>query len=245
MEHKIVGTVMPVLELSLQPGEKVFAESGELSWISMAIQMETGTAVGGQQGGFMAVLGRAMAGGSIFMTEYTAQGGEGLVAFAAKLPGEIHPIEIAADQGYLVHRHGFMCATPGVQFTVGFQQSLGAGIFGGAGFRLQRLTGQGTAFVELHGEVVQYDLQAGNTLRIHPGHVGMFQEGVQFNVTTVPGIKNALFGGGGLILATLTGPGRIWLQSMSMSHLAHAIAQYLPGAEASSGGLAGSLLRGS
>lgn len=245
MEHKIVGTVMPVLELSLQPGEKVFAESGELSWISMAIQMETGTAVGGQQGGFMAVLGRAMAGGSIFMTEYTAQGGEGLVAFAAKLPGEIHPIEIAADQGYLVHRHGFMCATPGVQFTVGFQQSLGAGIFGGAGFRLQRLTGQGMAFVELHGEVVQYDLQAGNTLRIHPGHVGMFQEGVQFNVTTMPGIKNALFGGGGLILATLTGPGRIWLQSMSMSHLAHAIAQYLPGAEASSGGIAGSLLRGS
>jgi uncharacterized protein (TIGR00266 family) len=244
MEHKIVGTVMPVLELSMQPGEKVFAESGELSWISMAIQLETGTAVGGQQGGFMAVLGRAMAGGSIFMTEYTSVGGEGLVAFAAKLPGEIHPIEIGPNQGYLVHRHGFMCATPGVQFSVGFNQSLGAGIFGGAGFRLQRLTGQGQAFVDLHGEVVQYDLQPGNTLRIHPGHVGMFQEGVQFNITTVPGIKNALFGGGGLILATLTGPGRIWLQSMSMSHLAHAIAQYMPGAEAGSGGIAGSLLRG-
>jgi uncharacterized protein (TIGR00266 family) len=245
MDHRIIGTTMPVLEMSLQPGETIFAESGELSWISMAVQMKTGTSVGGQQGGLMAVLGRAIAGGSLFMTEYTAAGGEGMVAFAVKLPGEIHPLEIEPNQGYLVHRHGFMCATLGVQFSVGYQQSLGAGIFGGAGFRLQRLTGQGTAFVELHGEVVMYDLQPGNTLRIHPGHVGMFQEGVQFNITTVPGIKNALFGGDGIFLATLTGPGRIWLQSMSMSHLAHALAQYLPGHEPSGGaGVLGGMLRG-
>src|SRR5579859_3767232 len=221
MDAKIVGTVMPVLELSMQPNDKVFAESGQLAWMSMAVQMHTSTSAGGQQGGFLGALGRAVAGGTLFMTEYTAAGGPGLLAFAAKLPGQILPMEVTPSQGYLVHRHGFMCATPGVQFSIGFQQRLGAGVFGGTGFRMQRLQGQGQAWVELNGEVVVYDLQ--------PGHVGMYQESVQFNITTVPGIKNALFGGDGIFLAALTGPGRVWLQSMSMSHLAHAIQEYLPG----------------
>jgi uncharacterized protein (TIGR00266 family) len=228
MESKIVGTVMPVLELSMQPNDKVFAESGELSWMSMAVQMQTGTSVGGQQGGFMGALGRAFAGGTLFMTEYTAVGGPGLLAFAAKLPGQIVPLEVAPGHGYMVHRHGFMCATIGVQFSIAFQQRLGAGVFGGTGFRMQRLTGQGLAWVELHGEVVVYDLQPGNTLRVHPGQVGMFQESVQFNVVTVPGIQNMFFGGSGLFLAALTGPGRVWLQSMSMHHLAHALSEYMP-----------------
>ena len=228
MDSKIVGTVMPVLELNMQPNDKVFAESGELSWMSMAIQMQTSTSAGGQQGGFLGALGRAVAGGTFFMTEYTAVGGPGLLAFSAKLPGQILPLEIGPGQGYMVHRHGFMCATPGVQFSIGFQQRLGAGVFGGTGFRMQRLVGQGTAWVELHGEVVVYDLQPGNTLRVHPGQVGMYQESVQFNITTVPGIQNMFFGGSGLFLAALTGPGRVWLMSMSMQHLAHAIQEYLP-----------------
>ncbi len=227
MESKIVGTVMPVLELSMQPNEKVFAESGELSWMSMAIQMQTSTSAGGQQGGLFGALGRAVAGGTLFMTEYTAVGGPGLLAFAAKLPGQILPLEIAPGKGYMVHRHGFMSGTIGVQFSIGFQQKLGAGIFGGTGFRMQRLQGQGQAWVALNGEVVVYDLQPGNTLRVHPGHVGMYEESVQFNITTVQGIQNALFGSG-IFLAALTGPGRVWLQSMSMQHLAHAIAEYLP-----------------
>ena len=164
MDPKIVGTVMPVLEMNMQPNEKVFAESGQLSWMSMAIQMQTSTTAGGQQGGFLGALGRAVAGGTLFMTEYTAVGGPGLLAFAAKLPGQILPLEIAPGYGYMVHRHGFMCATPGVQFSIGFQQRLGAGIFGGDG----------------------------------------------------------------IFLAALTGPGRVWLQSMTMQHLAHAIQEYLP-----------------
>jgi uncharacterized protein (TIGR00266 family) len=243
VEHRIVGTTMPVLELMLQPGEQVFAESGELAWISMAVQLQTGTSVGGQQGGFMSMLGRVLSGATIFMTEYAAVGGMGMVAFCAKLPGQIMPLDIQPGRGFMIHRHGFMCATRGVQLGVGFQQRLGAGIFGGTGFRMQRLTGQGKAFVEIHGEMIPYDLQPGNTLRIHPGHVAMFEDSVDFNVTTMPGIRNALFGGDGLFLATLTGPGRIWLQSMSLPHLAHAIAHYLPhpGGE---GGL-GSLLTGS
>ena len=228
MESKIVGTTMPVLELDMQPNDKVFAESGELSWMSMAVQMQTGMSVGGQQGGVFGALGRAFAGGTLFMTEYTAVGGPGLLAFAGKLPGQILPLDIAPGHGYMVHRHGFMCATLGVQFSIGFQQRLGAGVFGGTGFRMQRLTGQGQAWVEMHGEVIVYDLQPGNTLRVHPGHVGMYDESVQFNIVTVPGIQNMFFGGSGLFLAALTGPGRVWLQSMSMHHLAHAIQEYLP-----------------
>jgi uncharacterized protein (TIGR00266 family) len=242
MEPKVIGTVLPVLELSMQPGDKVFAESGQLGWMSMAIQMQTGTSVGGQQGGFLGALGRAVAGGTLFMTEYTAVGGPGLLTFAAKLPGQIMPVEISPSAGYMVHRHGFMCATPGVQFSIGFQQRLGAGIFGGTGFRMQRLQGQGQAWVELNGEVVVYDLQPGNTLRVHPGHVGMYQDTVQFNITTVSGIQNALFGAG-LFLAALTGPGRVWLQSMTLQNLAHAIYEYLPHTE-SSGSALGSLLGG-
>ena len=154
MEPKLLGTVMPVLELSMQPGDKVFAESGQLAWMSMAIQMQTSTSAGGQQGGFMGALGRAVAGGTLFMTEYTAAGGPGLLSFAAKLPGQILAMDVAPGAGYLVHRHGFMCATPGVQFSMGFQQRLGTGLLGGTGFRMQRLAGQGKAWVELSGEVV-------------------------------------------------------------------------------------------
>jgi uncharacterized protein (TIGR00266 family) len=227
VEPKIIGTVLPVLELSMQPGDRVFAESGQLAWMSMAIQMQTSTSAGGQQGGFMGTLGRVVAGGTLFMTEYTAGGGPGLLSFSAKLPGQILPLDVEPGSGYLVHRHGFMCATPGIQFTIGFRQRLGTGLLGGTGFRMQRLAGQGKAWVELSGEVVPYDLQPGNTLRVHPGHVGMYQESVQFSITTIPGIKNAFFGGDGIFLASLTGPGRVWLQSMTMQHLAHAIHEYL------------------
>ncbi|HEX6488967.1 MAG TPA: AIM24 family protein [Candidatus Dormibacteraeota bacterium] len=228
MNSQIQGTVMPVLEVSLENGESVVSESGELGWISASVQMRTGASVGGQQGGLFGALGRALAGGTLFMTEYTATGGPGLAVFTTKLPGQIVPVELDGSRSYMIHRHGFLAAQLGVQFSVGFQQSLGAGIFGGTGFRMQRISGQGTAWVELNGEVITYDLQAGNTLRIHPGHVGMFQEGMPFQITTVPGIQNALFGGSGLFLATLTGPGKVWLQSMTMSRLAHAIAEYLP-----------------
>src|SRR5438477_7211341 len=245
MEPKIIGTVLPVLELNMQPGDKVFAESGQLSWMSMAIQMQTSTTAGGQQGGFVGALCRADADGTLFMTEYTAAGGPGLLTFSAKLPGQILPMEVTPSSGYMVHRHGFMCGTPGVQFSIGFQQKLGAGVFGGTGFRMQRLQGQGSAWVELNGEVVTYDLQPGNTLRVHPGHVGMYQESVQFNITTVPGIKNALFGGDGIFLATLTGPGRVWLQSVWKRHLVNSIDVSLSYADSGSSTLVGSLLSGS
>src|ERR1700686_482407 len=128
MESKIVGTVMPVLELSMKPNDKVFAESGELSWMSMEIQMQTSTSAGGQQGGFMSALGRAVAGGPRVMTESIAAGGPGRPPCAAKLPVQILQMDVTPTSGYLVHRHGFMCATPGLQFSIGFPKRLGTGL---------------------------------------------------------------------------------------------------------------------
>jgi uncharacterized protein (TIGR00266 family) len=253
MQTRIQGTTMPVLEVQLDPNESIFSESGELSWMTASIQMATHTQMGGG-GGLFGVLKRVAGGGSIFMTEYRAYQYPGEVAFATKVPGHIVPVEVGPGQEFLVHRHGFLCATPMVSISVGFQQSLGAGIFGGDGFLLQRLAGQGVAWLELSGELVVKDLAPGEVLRVHPGHVGAFQSSVGFQITTVPGIKNVIFGGDGLFLAVLQGPGRIWLQTLPISRLAHQINEYLPHGESRPapssigggllGGIVGSILSG-
>ena len=227
MQNRVTGTTMPVLEFILEPNESVISEAGELSWMSASIQMTTHTQFAGG-GGLFGVIRRVAGGGSIFMTEYRAIGFPGELAFATKLPGHIVPIEVAPGHEYMIHRHGFLCATPQVQVGVAFQQSLGAGIFGGDGFLLQRVSGQGIAWLELSGELVIRDLKPGETLRVHPGHVGAFQASVSFEITTVPGIKNMIFGGDGVFLASLTGPGRIWLQTLPIAKLAHAIEKYIP-----------------
>src|ERR1700686_1605328 len=250
MQSRILGTTMPVVEFTLEPNESVISEAGELSWMTSSIQMTTHTAFGGG-GGIFGMLKRVAGGGSLFMTEYRAIGAPGGISFATKLPGHIVPIEVGAGHEYMIHRHGFLCATPQIQISVGFQQSLGAGIFGGDGFLLQHVSGMGTAWLELSGELVIKDLQAGETLRGHPGHVGAFQGSVSFQITTVPGIKNMIFGGDGIFLAALTGPGRVWLQTLPIARLAHAIERYLP-REASRqtveggvvGGIVGSILDG-
>ena len=225
MDHKIVGTTMPVLEVALQNGEAIIAESGQLSWMSSSIELHTST--GG--GGILGVFKRVAGGGTLFMTEYTARGAPGMVAFATKVPGHIVQVRIDAGSTYLVHRHGFLCGTPGIQVSAGFQRSLGAGVFGGNGFVLQKLSGTADAWIELDGEVVTYDLAPGESLRVHPGHVGMFEERVGFDITMLRGVRNVLFGGDGLFLAQLTGPGRVWLQSLPLANLAHALAPYLGG----------------
>jgi len=246
MQTRIQGTTMPVLDVQLDPNECVFSESGELSWMTSSIQMTTHTQMGGG-GGIFGVIKRVAGGGSLFMTEYRAYGAPGEVSFAAKVPGHIVPVQVNPGAEYLVHRHGFLCATPQVTIGVGFQQSLGAGIFGGNGFILQRVGGVGTAWLELSGELIVKDLAPGELLRVHPGHVGAFQASVGFNITTVPGIKNALFGGDGIFLAALTGPGTVWLQTLPISRLAHQIAEYLPQGEnrrAPSAAVGGGLLGG-
>jgi uncharacterized protein (TIGR00266 family) len=248
MQHQIIGSTMPVLEIQLATEEKIIAVSGELSWMTSAIDLTTTSQFGGG-GGLLGTFKRVVGGGSLFMTEYCARGGDGKVAFATKLPGHIVPVDVSSGQTYLIHRHGFLCATPGVELSVGFQQSLGAGIFGGDGFILQKLAGQCQAFVELGGEIVTYDLAPGETLRVHPGHVGMFEAGVSFEIARIKGIRNMLFGGDGIFLAALTGPGRVWLQTLTLANFAHALAPYLPGvktevAEVGAGAVIGSVIRG-
>jgi uncharacterized protein (TIGR00266 family) len=248
MQSQIVGTTMPVLEIGLEANEAIISEAGELSWMSSNIRLNTHTQLGGG-GGLFGVLRRVAGGGTLFMTEYSAVGARGQVAFATKVPGHILPVEISPGHEYMVHRHGFLCATPQIEIGVGFQQSLGAGVFGGNGFLLQKIGGQGTAWLELSGEVIIKDLSAGETIFVHPGHVGAFHANVAFQISRIPGIRNMIFGGDGIFLAALTGPGRIWLQTLPISKLAHQLMEYLPAHRVEQtaqagvvGGLVGSIL---
>jgi uncharacterized protein (TIGR00266 family) len=249
MKSKITGTTLPVLEIGLEAGDVIVAEPGEFSWMTENVQLKTTTMTAGAKGIF-GVLGRALSGGGLFMTEYTAPGGNGLIAFAAKVPGQIMQVDVQPGHGYMIHRHGFLCATHGLELSMGFQQSLGAGIFGGNGFILQKLAGTCSAWVELGGEIVTYDLQPGETIQVHPGHIGMFQDSVNFDIRMMRGITNAVFGADGLFIAHLTGPGKVWLQTLTLPNLAHALMPYM-GKEAVTqttqagiaGGIAGAVLK--
>ena len=232
--HRVIGTTMPVLEVKLEPGQKVISQGGELSWMSSSVQIATATAGAGNSG-VLGVLKRAVAGGTIFMSEYTAQS-TGVVAFATKLPGQILAIKVDPQNEYLVSRHGFMASTSGVTLNIGFQQKLGVGVFSGNGFILQRIGGTGTAWIELSGEMVTYDLAAGEQMLVHPGHIGLFEASVTIDITMVKGIKNMLFGADTLFLAKLTGPGKVHLQSLTLPGMAHALAPYIVTGESNNAG---------
>ena len=241
MQAEIKGSTMPILEVSLQQGEHVVTPHGELAWMTTSIQMSQTMNAGGG-GGLMGGLKRMVGGGGLFLTRYD---GPGSISFAARVPGHIVPVDISGGHSYLVHRHGWMCGTPGITPSVALQQSFRGGLFGGEGFVLQKLDGEGRAWVELGGEVTSYDLPPGQTVLVHPGHIGMFQATVQFSITRMRGIANMMFGGDGLHLVALTGPGRVWLQSMPVSMLAHALAPYLAqgsATESVAGGVAGGAL---
>jgi uncharacterized protein (TIGR00266 family) len=238
MKTRIIGTTLPVLEIALDQGDKIVSEPGQFSWMSSNITLQTTAMTAGAKGIF-GVLERALSGGGLFMNEYETSGGRGMVAFAAKVPGTIMEVHLTPGQTYLVHRHGFLCGTQGVELAIGFQRSLGAGVFGGDGLILQKLSGSATAWVELGGEIVTYDLAPCESLQVHPGHVGMFEGTVNFDIAMIPGLKNALFGGDGLFVARLTGPGKIWLQTLTMPNLAHALTPYIGSEVATSPGAVG------
>lgn len=228
MNAEVKGTTMPVLEVTLEQGEEVISTHGDLSWMTPNMQMSQTTNTGGTKG-IMAGLKRMAGGGGLFLTRYSPSSGQASIHFAAKMPGRIFPLEIGQPGGYLVHRHGWLCATPGVVPSVGLQQSFRGGLWGGEGFILEKLEGQGTAWVELSGEIVTYELAAGQSLLVHPGHVGVFQDTVTFLVQRMQGISNYLFGADGHHVVVLTGPGNIWLQTMPIPILAGALAPFLGG----------------
>jgi uncharacterized protein (TIGR00266 family) len=251
MKEQVLGTTLPVLSIGLDVGESVVAEAGEFSWMTDSIEMSTGMGGGTGGHGLMGALKRAAGGSSLFLSSYTARNAPGTIAFASKLPGSILGVQISPQNEYLVHRHGFLAGTQGIEISVGFQQSFSAGIFAGEGFVLQRVGGTGRAWIELAGEMVTYNLAPGESLRVHPGHVGMFTASMSFQVMRVPGITNRYFGGDEHHFAVLSGPGSVWLQSMPMPVLAASLAPYLPQAHdqgqgqthnAAAGGVVGGII---
>ena len=244
MQDQLIGTTMPVLSVSLDPGESVVAEVGEFSWMTDSIQMSTGLGggVGGQ--GLMGALKRKMGGSSLVMSTYSAQGAPGTIAFAAKLPGSIRPVNVTGGREFMVHRRGFLAGNRASGISTGFQQSFTAGIFAGEGFLLQRIGGEGRAWIELAGEVIHYELASGQSLRVHPGHVGMFDASVAFQVMRVQGVVNRYFGGDTHHFAVLSGPGTVWLQSMPLPVLAASLMPCLPTQDNRSAAVEGGVIGG-
>ncbi len=223
MEYKIIGSTLQAVILELDPGETVYSESGGMAWMSANITMKTSTRGGGLGG----MLKRAVSGESLFLVEYTSEGGKGFVSFASDFPGKIVPVSLAQGQEMICQKQAFLCAEKSVGLDIHFRRKLGAGLFGGEGFILQKLTGPGVAFVCLDGEIVEYTLAPGQTLKVDTGHIAMYEPTVSFDVEMMRGFSNILFGGEGLFLAVLRGPGRVWLQTMPTQNLAKAVAPYL------------------
>jgi len=235
MRYEISGTIMQTVAIDLAPGETVYSQTNTMAWMNDAVTMDTHTG-----GGLLAGLKRSFGGGSFFITDFTAQG-NGHVAFAPRFPGAIVAAQLQPGQSLICRKETFLVAQKSVTLELAWQKRLGAGFFGGDGFILQKVTGPGVVWLDLSGELVERDLAAGERLLVHAGHVGIFEPSVSFDIQMVSGFKNVLFGGEGLFLATLTGPGHIWLQSMPIINLAEEVGRYLPrnsgdSASSSSGG---------
>lgn len=223
MKYQIYGGMLPSIDITLQAGEAVFTERGGMAWMMGDIKMETNA-----RGGLLAGLGRRLAGESIFMTTYTCQSGVATITFTPEAPGSILVFDLQPGQSLICQKDAFMAAQEGVRLEMHFHRRLGAGLFGGEGFILQRITGPGLVFLEIAGDVREYALEPGQVMQVDPGHLALYEPSVSYDITTVKGITNILFSGEGLFLATLKGPGRVWLQSMPLANLAAQLVRYLP-----------------
>lgn len=221
MEAKIIGESLPVVTCKLKSGESVITESGGMSWMDEGIKMSTST-----NGGIMKGLGRALAGESLFMNTYTAEKDDVEIAFSSCFPGRILEFDLSEGETIIAQKRAFLCAESTVDISMHFRKKLGAGFFGGEGFIMQKITGPGKVFLEIDGEVVKKELKEGEKLKIDNGYVAAMTKGVDLSIETVPGLKNIMFGGEGLFLTTLKGPGTVWLQSMPISKLASLL--YVP-----------------
>lgn len=215
METKIVGEDLPVVVCKLKAGETVLTENGGMSWMDNDITMKTTT-----NGGIMKGLGRALAGESIFMNTYTAEKDDLEIAFASSFPGEILEFDLKEGETIIAQKRAFLCAENTVDISMHFRKKIGAGFFGGEGFIMQKMTGPGKVFLEIDGSLVKKELKAGEKLKIDNGYLAAMTSGVDLNIETVKGVKNIVFGGEGLFLTTLQGPGTVWIQSMPVSKLA-------------------------
>ena len=223
MQYKISGTLMESVDIHLKQGESIYSESGGMAWMRGSFEMDTST-----RGGLGAGLGRMLAGEFLFLTTYTCKSPDGLITFTPEVPGKVIDLVLTAGQSLICQKDAFMCAEETVKIEMHFRKKLGAGLFGGEGFILQKISGPGTAFVEIPGEVRIIELGTGEKMQVDPGHIAMFEPTVDYDITAVKGLKNVLFAGEGLFLATLKGPGKVWLQSLPLSNLALKLAKYMP-----------------
>lgn len=221
MRYEITGGSFPVVVCHLENGEKMITESGSMVWMTPNMQMET------SGGGLGKMFSRAFSGENLFQNIYTARG-SGMITFGSSFPGRIVPLEIGPGREMILQKKAFLAAEAGVSLSIHFNKKLGSGLFGGEGFIMQRLSGQGVAFAEIDGELVEYQLEAGQQLMVDTGNVAGFEPTVSMNIQQVPGLKNMVFGGEGVFNTLLTGPGKVWLQTMPISSVAMAIRPFIP-----------------
>lgn len=226
MKYEILGEPLPVVTCFVGAGETLITERGSMSWMSPNMKMETTT-----NGGIGKALGRMFSGEALFQNRYTAVGGEGLIAFASSFPGSIRALQISPGNNMIVQKSAFLASEAGVELSIYFQKKLGAGFFGGEGFIMQKLSGQGIAFIEIDGHAVEYELKAGQQMVIDTGYLAAMTESCTMDIKTVPGVKNMLFGGEGVFNTIVTGPGRIILQTMPVSNVAATIRPFIPTAK--------------
>jgi uncharacterized protein (TIGR00266 family) len=226
MRYEIVGEPLPVVTCYVSQGETLITERGSMSWMSPNMKMETST-----NGGIGKALGRMFSGDALFQNRYTAMSGEGMIAFASSFPGSIRALEISPDNGMIVQKSAFLASEVGVELSLHFQKRLGAGLFGGEGFIMQRLSGHGIAFIEIDGYALEYVLQPGQQMIIDTGYLAAMTEGCTMDIQTVPGIKNMFLGGEGIFNTIVTGPGKIILQTMPVSNVAATLRPFFPSAK--------------
>lgn len=222
MKYQILGDTLPVVVCELENGEKMITEGSGMSWMSPNMKMETTT-----NGGIGKAFGRMFSGEKIFQNIYTAQG-NGMIAFASCFPGSIKAFDIAPGQEMIFQKSAFLAGESGVEMSVFFNKKLGAGLFGGEGFIMQRISGYGTVFAEFDGHVVEYELQPGQQIVVDTGHLAAMTATCSIDIQAVPGVKNMLFGGEGVFNTIISGPGHVWLQTMPISNVAGVLKPYFP-----------------
>lgn len=223
MRYQILGDTLPVVVCQLEGGESMITESGSMAWMSPNMRMETSS-----NGGIGKALGRMFAGEKIFQNIYTAQGGEGMIAFASSFPGSIRAFEIGPGQEMIFQKSSFLAGEAGIELSVFFNKKFTSGLFGGEGFIMQRVSGRGTVFAEFDGHVVEYDLQPGQQIVVDTGYLAAMSATCTMEIRSVPGVKNMLLGGEGIFNTIINGPGRVWLQTMPLSNVAGVLRPYFP-----------------
>lgn len=223
MKYEIFGDSLPALSIKMDKGESIYTQSGGMTWMDATIKMETN-----MSGGLMKGIGRMFGGESLFMVTYSSQAPDSEIVLGSTFPGRILALDISKNRELVCQKTAFMAATPGVDLNIEFTRKLSSGLFGGEGFILQKISGEGLVFIEIGGTLVERELAPGETLLVDTGNVAAFERGVGYEVEMVKGFKNIFFGGEGLFLTKLKGPGKVWLQSMTVSELAHRIIPYIP-----------------